>query len=55
MADWATGNQAESALLITTSEITSLIAIVKAVNPGQAPGAMEDDGGNDGGFEQEDE
>ncbi len=33
MAEWATGGQAESAILITTSEITSLTAIVKAANP----------------------
>jgi hypothetical protein len=41
MAEWITGGQAESAILITTSEITSLTAIFQAVNPSPGMGAFE--------------
>jgi hypothetical protein len=41
MAEWTSGGQAESALLITTSEITSLTAIFQAVNPSPGMGAFE--------------
>ena len=48
MAEWATGGQAESAILITTSEITSLTAIFKAVNPSEGMNAtLYDEGEGD--------
>lgn len=41
MAEWITGGQAESAILITASEINSLTAIFKAAKPSPGMGAFE--------------